>query len=147
LTGAGDGPFYRAATARLHRVGDETPVPLDNLLIYDGPAVDFLDIAVWVSPDRADSLELSVLLQDELNAGDIGPAGSRPAGPAVAAVGSSAVIVNTAYRLLAEALGESTGLYRTSLLSSERLGVGRHPAGGLLRTPDYSFAYEVTADC
>ncbi|WP_187399512.1 caspase family protein [Micromonospora sp. AP08] len=153
VTGAdGDTPAYRAASARFSGIRDETRLPMDNMLIYHGPAVGFLDIAVFLSRDRAGSLELSQLLQDQLTAAPVQQAAVQVAGLAVAApqaavavavVGASAVLVNTAYRLLSKAVGDSIGLYRTSLLASEGFGVGRHPAGGLLRAQDYSFAYEV----
>jgi hypothetical protein len=67
------------------------------------------------------------------------------AATAVAALGAGAVIINTAYQLLAKATGDSIGLYRTSLLAVEAFGVGRHPTAGVLRAQDFSFWYEIQA--
>jgi hypothetical protein len=153
LTGAaGDLPVYRAQTARFSNIHDETRLPLDNLLIYHGPAVDYLDLAWWVSRDRGESLALSDLLSERLNAEEVRAAleslsalavGAPHAAVAVAAVSASAIIVNTAYRLLSTAVGDSIGLYRTSMLASEGFGVGRHPVSGSRNAQDFSFAYEI----
>jgi len=116
--------------------------------------VDYLDLAVWVSRDRADSFELSNLLQQQLNTDEIqqaalhlaGLAGAVPQAVAtVAALGAGAVVINTAYQLLSKAVGDSIGLYRTALLAAEGFGAGRHPASGLLRAQDFSFSYDVVA--
>jgi hypothetical protein len=58
---------------------------------------------------------------------------------AVAAVSAGAVLVDTAYDLLTGVVGQSIGLYRTSLLAQEQFGVGRH-----VRHPqDFSFTFAV----
>jgi hypothetical protein len=150
--GLDDKPAYRAQTARFSNVRDGQRLPMDNLLVYHGPAVDYLDLAWWVSRDRSDSLALSELLSHELNTENVrqsalqltGMALTMPhAAAAVMAVGSTAVIVNTAYRLLSGVAGNSIGIYRTSLLSNENFGIGRHPASGLQDAQDFAFAYEV----
>ena len=141
-------PTYRAETMRFSNVRDGERLPLDNVLIYHGPAVDFVDIAVWVSRDTTDSLALSALLEDKLTSSVLQAAGTEVASlamttphaaAAVAVLGAGAVLVNTAYELLTGAVGASIGLYRTSLLAQEQFGVGRHE-----RHPqDFSFTFSV----
>jgi hypothetical protein len=154
LTGGPQAPHFSARTARFSNVRDGDRLPLDNLLVYHGPAVDFLDLAWWVSRDRRDSLALSDMLRDQLNSDDLRHALEAISGLALAApqaailaaaISGCAVVVNTAYRLLSRAVGDSVGLYRTSLLASERFGVGRHPRAGVQQAQDFSFAYEILA--
>lgn len=141
--GGGDQPVYRAETIRFSDVHDGERLPLDDALIYFGPAVDFLDIAVWVSRDTSGSLALSALLEHQLTSAPL--AGLAVAAPqaalAVAVAGAGAVLVNTAYELLTGVVGHSIGLYRTSLLAQERFGIGRHE-----RHPqDFTFTFTVEA--
>ncbi|SCE68728.1 hypothetical protein GA0074696_0232 [Micromonospora purpureochromogenes] len=146
--GSGTQPVYRAATMRFSNVRDNERLPLDNVLIYHGPAVDFLDIAVWVSRDTSGSLALSALLEQRLTSPAVQGAGLRVAelaltaphaAVAVAVAGAGAVLVNTAYELLTGVVGPSIGLYRTSLLAQEQFGIGRHE-----RHPqDFSFTFTV----
>jgi hypothetical protein len=153
LTGSGGvEPVYRAGTARFSNVLDGDRLPLDDMLVYHGPAIDFLDIAVWVSRDRADSLSLSDMLRQQLTDAEVQAAALQLAGltiatpqaaTAVAAIGAGAVIVNLAYRFLSRVVGDNVGLYRTSLLAHEGFGLGRHPARGSLRAQDFSFAYTI----
>ncbi|MEU8071012.1 caspase family protein [Micromonospora sp. NPDC049151] len=146
--GPGSQPVYRAATMRFSNVRDGERLPLDDVLIYHGPAVDFLDIAVWVSRDTSGSLALSALLEQRLTSPAVQEAGLQVAGlaltaphaaMAVAVAGAGAVLVNTAYELLTGVVGPSIGLYRTSLLAQEQFGIGRHE-----RHPqDFSFTFTV----
>jgi hypothetical protein len=146
--GSGTQPVYRAATMRFSNVRDNERLPLDNVLIYHGPAVDFLDIAVWVSRDTSGSLALSALLEQRLTSPAVQAAGLQVAelaltaphaAVAVAVAGAGAVLVNTAYELLTGVVGPSIGLYRTSLLAQEQFGIGRHE-----RHPqDFSFTFAV----
>ncbi|GIF73001.1 caspase family protein [Asanoa siamensis] len=146
--GSGDQPVYRAQTMRFANIRDGERLPLENVLIYHGPAVDFLDIAVWVSRDTAGSLALSALLEEKLSSSTVQAAGAQVAqlalaaphaAAAVAVVGAGAVLVNTAYELLTGVVGASIGLYRTSLLAQEQFGIGRH-----VRHPqDFSFTFTV----
>jgi hypothetical protein len=144
---------YRAGTAKFQRIKDEDRLPLDNLLVYHGPANGFLDLAVWVSRDTERSLDLVDLLKEQLNSTEFKDAALVLAGLAVAAptagaviagLGAATTVVNIAYKLLSEAAGKTIGLYRTSLLANERFGVGRHPARGTMRAQDFSFWYQVT---
>jgi hypothetical protein len=146
--GTGDQPVYRAETIRFSGVHDDERLPLDNALIYHGPAVDFLDLAVWVSRDASGSLALSSLLEQKLTSPAVQAAGAQLAGLAIAApqaalavavAGAGAVLVNTAYELLTGVVGHSIGLYRTSLLAQEQFGIGRH-----VRHPqDFTFTFTV----
>jgi hypothetical protein len=45
---------------------------------------------------------------------------------AVALAGAGAMLLNTTYELLTDVVGQSIGLYRTSLLAQEQFGIGRH---------------------
>jgi len=92
------------------------------------------------------------LIQKELNSAEFKTAALTLAGLviaapqaaiAVGALGAAATICNISSRLLSAALGQSIGLYRTSLLAQERFGLGRHPASDLMRVQDVSFGYEV----
>ncbi|WBC03311.1 caspase family protein [Micromonospora sp. WMMA1976] len=144
--GSGGQPIYRAETMRFSNVRDGDRLPLDDVLIYHGPAEDFLDIAVWVSRDTTGSLALSALLEKKLTDPVVHGAVAEVAGlamtaphaaVAVALMGAGAVLVNTAYELLTGVVGQSVGLYRTSLLAQEQFGIGRH-----VRHPqDFSFTF------
>jgi hypothetical protein len=134
-------------------VKDGARLPLDNLLVYHGPARGFLDLAVWVSRDDQHGLTLAELLKQQLGGAEFkesalllaGLAVAAPtAGAIVAGIGAAATVANIAYKLLSAAVGKSIGLYRTSLLATEQYGVGRHPAAGALRAQDFSFWYQVS---
>jgi hypothetical protein len=152
--GTADGapPTYSSRTEQFARVRDEQQLSLDRLLIYHGPVRDYLDLAVWVTRNRANTLQLSELLNENLNSPDMLRAltaaaamtGAVPqAAVAAAAIGATARIIDVAYRLMSSAVGDSIGVYRNSLLALERFGVGRHPPAGVLRAQDFSFSYEI----
>ena len=156
VPGAGSGEPYHAHTERFDRIGDGDTLPFDDLLIYEGPAGRFLDIAVWVARDEQRELDLAELVSGEANSYDVKAAlallaGLAVAAPAAAAVAGSvaavATLVRTGARLLDKATGRSIGVYRTSLLPHERFGAGqparRHPDSGGLTAQDMSFAFEV----
>ncbi len=147
---------FRAETVFFDRVRDGDRLPLDHLLVYDGPVSRFLDLAVWVSKADQREVHLAELLHAELDddavAGAVTSlAGLAVAAPAAAAVAGSAAavatLVRTGARLLDAITGTSIGVYRTSLLPHERFGAGdpaqRHPAAGSIRAQDMSLAYEV----
>jgi hypothetical protein len=153
---AGSGEPFQAGTARFDRIRDGDRLPFDDLLVYEGPAGRFLDIAVWVARDDSRDLDLADLLAAQAaNPGVAGAlttlAGLAVAAPAAALVAGSAaavaVLVRTAAEAIDKAAGTGIGVYRTSLLPHERFGagsgVGRHPSCGLIRAQDMSFAYEV----
>jgi Caspase domain len=153
-----DGDPYQAATARFDRVRDGDRLPLDNLLVYEGPVGGFVDLAVWVARDDRRGLDLAELLRQEATGKDVKAAVAALVGLAIAApqaavaaasVAAVATLIRTGARVLDAAVGKSIGVYRTSLLPHERFGagdpVGRHPESGLLRAQDMSFAYEVIA--
>jgi len=153
LTRGTDGrPVYQARTERFCNVRDGETLPLDKMLIYHGPAVDYLDIAVWVSRDASGSLALADLMQEKVTDPDVqmamGQVGalltSAPqAAMAVAAIGAGAVLINAAYHLLTGIVGHSIGLYRTTLLAGERFGVGRPGERRAVRAQDFSFTFAV----
>ena len=135
LTGGATDPVPHAKTMRFSNVHDDERLPLDDVLIYHGPAVDFLDLAIWVSRDRDGSLELAGLLERELTTPAVQAAGAQVAelvltaphaAAAVAVLSAGAVVVNTAYRMLSGVVGPGIGLYRTSWLAQEQFGIGRH---------------------
>ncbi|GAA1738384.1 hypothetical protein GCM10009681_06420 [Luedemannella helvata] len=153
LTRDADGqPSCEAHTERFHNIRDDQRLPLDRMQIFNGSAADFLDLAVWVSRDSADSLALSDLLKEKLTDGEVQAAftqlgGMLTAAPqvavAVAAISASAIVVNAAYHLLRGAVGDSIGLYRTTFLAHERFGVGRLPAQNTVRAQDFTFTYAI----
>jgi hypothetical protein len=152
---------YQAATKKYDRVKDGDRLPFDDVLVYEGPVGRFLDLAVWVSKAGHRDRELTDLLADEVTSGDaqsalVTLAGLAVAAPQAAAVAGSAAavaaLVRAGGRVLDSLQGKSIGVYRTTLLPHERFGAGeekglpgRHPAEGLLRAQDMSFAYEVIA--
>lgn len=153
---AGSGAPFQAGTVRFDRVRDGDRLPFDDLLVYEGPAGRFLDLAVWVARDEARDLDLAELLAAETAHPEVAAAmttlaGLAVAAPAAALVAASAtavsVVVRTAARAIEKASGTSIGVYRTSLLPHQRFGtgsgIGRHPAEGLIRAQDMSFAFEV----
>jgi hypothetical protein len=155
LTGAGPTaqPTYRAHTERFANIADGEPLPLDRLLIFHGPVVDYLDIAIWVSRDSKGSLALNDMLTEELTGFEVQDALTQlggalvvPSHAAAAAVlvGAGAVVVNVAYKLLRGAVGDVIGVYRGSLLAGEGYRTGRHPSSGSRRVQDFSIAYSVT---
>ena len=154
LTGGTTGayPAYRTRTERFSGIRDGERLPLDRMLLYHGPAQDYLDIALWVSRDRSDSPDLAALLTRELADAEIqqalaklgDAAASVPhAATAAAVIGVGAIVVNLAYRLLRASVGDVIGLYRGSRLAHEHFGAGRRPASGVRRVQDFSLAYTV----
>lgn len=153
---AGSGTPFQAGTARFDRIRDGDRLPFDDLLVYEGPAGRFLDLAVWVARDDSRDLDLADLLATETANPEVAAAVATLAGlalaaPAAALVARSAaavaVLVRTAARAIEKATGTGIGVYRTSLLPHERFGagsgVGRHPSSELIQAQDMSFAYEV----
>jgi len=154
ITGGKKGapPIYTSRTEKFTRVSDGERLSLEQLLIFHGPVRDYLDLAVWVTRNRANSLALSKMLNESLNSSDTQQAlmtvsawaGAAPqAAMAAAAIGATAKIVDVAYQLLSGAVGNSIGIYRNSLLAGERFGVGRHPTSGVLKAQDFSLSYEI----
>jgi Caspase domain len=143
---------YRVSTARFPSIRDNDRLPMDNLLVFHGPAKDFLDFAVWISRDDSGTPALTELMQQAFNSTEfktaaatlVGLAALGPQGAAaIAGISASATLVSIGARLIRAGVGKSIGLYRTSLLASEGFATGRHPANGLLRSQDFSFAYEI----
>jgi hypothetical protein len=154
LTGTEDSPHpaFRARTQRFSRIRDDEPLPLDRMLVFHGPVVDYLDIALWVSRDSDGAVDLGELLSDEVAAFETQEALAKAGGAltglpyaaaAAAMVGIGAIVVNVAYRLLRGTVNDVIGLYRGSMLAGEAFGLGRHPGDGVRRVQDFSFAYSI----
>lgn len=150
--GPGKQPVWSTQTERFGNIQDGQCLPLDKMLIYHGPVVDYLDLAVWVTRDVSGSLSLGDLMQEKLTDSEVqmamgqigGLLTSAPqAAMAIAAIGASAVLINTAYHLLTGIVGQTIGLYRTTLLAHESFGVGRPADQRLIRAQDFSFSYLV----
>lgn len=143
-----DKPGYLPTTMRFPRMTDGKRAPLDNALLYHGPAREFVDICLWVSRDRSNSEDLTKLLAARAKDADVKDAlavlltaaGVAATAPWVAAVGAGAVLARAAYEAVRTASGDSIGLYRTSFLAAERYGIGRYPRTGLYRAQDFSFS-------
>lgn len=145
-------PSFRTRTERFSGIRNGEPLPLDRMLVYHGPAVDYLDIALWVCRDDRSTLDLGELLTGELANVEVQEAltklgGAMTAVPyaaaAATAVGVGAVVVNLAFRLLRRSVSDVIGLYRGSRLADERFGAGRHPMDGVRRIQDFSLAYSI----
>lgn len=150
---------FRASTFRFDRVRDGDRLPFDDLLIHEGPVGRFLDLAIWVAKDDRRDLDLADLLargtaSTEVKGAAAALAGLAVAGPQAALAAGAAAAVGRLVRAGATVLdtvqGRSIGVYRTSLLPHQRFGagarppgVGRHPARGVIKAQDLSFAFEV----
>ena len=150
--GAPDDFAYHARTEHFPRVRSGQSLPLDRMLLYYGPAIDYLDLAIWLSRDGSGSPGLSELLADEAAGYEMQQAlarmtdglGALPGvAAAVGALGLAAVVVNVAYKLLRGHVGEVIGLYRGSMLAHEGFGVGRHPESDTRQVRDFSLAYRI----
>lgn len=143
---------YHARTEHFPRVHSGEALPLDRMLLYYGPAIDYLDIAIWISRDDPGCPSLGELLAEEASGYEMQQAlarltegfGALPGVAAAAtALGLAAVVVNVAYKLLRGRVGEVIGLYRGSMLAHEGFGVGRHPESETRRVRDFSLAYRI----
>ena len=152
--GASLSEAYRAGTMTFEGIGDETRLPLDDMLVFHGPVHGFVDLAVWISRDDRRGQSLADLVGAELNTPAFRQAGTALAGLAMAApaagavvvgLGAAATIASVAYRVLSASAGKTIGLYRTSLLANTGFNQGRTPTHGRMRAQDFSFWYQVTA--
>jgi len=112
--------FVLTEGAHAARTVRPLPGPLNEALVYRGPARERVELAIWISrdvPGGRDLRELPLL-------------GEEPS-------------VEAAYRALRGVAGGVMGLYRGVLLARDRFGVGRHPESGTRRVLDFSFAYRV----
>ena len=151
---SGDGaePGFRARTERFSGIRSGEALPVDRMLLYHGPAHDFLDLAIWVSRDNPDQPTLAELLSEEVGDFELRETIARmtpnlDAMPGLAgaatAVGLGVLLVSLGYRLLRRGGSEVIGLYRGSRLAHERFGAGRHPAEGSRRVQHFSLAFTV----
>jgi hypothetical protein len=139
---------YVVKTLPLPQISDGEVPPLDNVLLFHGHVHDFVDLCLWVSVDRGRPSLLDLVAAEsekpEVQEALAALATAADVAGWIGAVGASAVLARVAYRALAAAASPSIGLYRTSFLASERFGVGRHPATGLRRAQDFSFALDIS---
>ncbi|WP_437677761.1 caspase family protein [Sorangium sp. So ce131] len=148
------GAPYRAETRSFSGIRDGERLPLDNVLLYWGDARDFMDLRIWVSRDREEAKTLSEMLDAEINSPALKSAAAAllavtaaapHAAALIAATGGAATLGKIAWKLLAQALPKTIGVYQTSLLAVDGFNLGRHPAQGLLRAQGFSLGYEVKA--
>lgn len=154
LTGAPSNHAYHPGTSEFPRAGKNDILPMQDLLVYQGPVGGFLDFGIWVSRDEGEIKQLQDLLDKEIGQReDIKGAVTKlaalavtaPQAAAIAAAGVAAArIVSVASKLLVATVGTSIGLYRQSFLPQERFGVGHHPVEGQIRANDFSFSFEIT---
>ncbi len=131
----GAGPVCAAGTWRGGRAQGDEHVVFGDLELFRGRVVGYLDIAVWVSPDRTQAPDLADL---------IATAGTGRAVPS-ATVAAVAAVVDSAAEALDAALGLVVGAYRASFLAGEDFGVGERMAGGLRTGPGVRVRYRVEA--
>jgi len=142
---------FAAHTMRYSGVKDGDRLPLDHARIFHGPVRDFVDICLWVTRDTTKDRDLVELFKQHANSPQFQDAASAllvTAGihvPWIAAVGASAVLARLAYDLILGVENKAIGLYRTSFLTGERFGIGRHPATSLYRAQDFSFSLVIDA--
>ncbi len=152
MTGGDNGVTATPFTHRFSGIADGDLLPAHNLLLFNRVARDFLDIAIWVNRDDSKGADLVQLF--ERHAADpktktalsmVG--GLVLAAPqvalAVGAVVAVTTIVHAGSDLINTAVGKEIGLYRTSFLPFEQLGIGRHPSEGLRVAQGVEFAYEI----
>jgi hypothetical protein len=139
-------------TLRFQGIQDGQRLPLDNARIFLGPVRDFVDICLWVSRDITRDRDLADLFAQHAAsapfkdaAGALLTTAHVAAAPWITAVGASAALARIAYDLILAATRKTIGLYRTSFLTAERFGVGRHPDRELYRAQDFSFSLMIDA--
>ena len=144
---------YLPMTFHFPGIDDEDALPFNDLLVYAGRPLRYLDFAIWASKDKPDSKPLSELIKDVLTNQEFQTSATAlvslaVAAPAAAGLVAAAAAAGTigyfAEKVISAAVGSSIGLYRTSFLPRQAFGRGRHPAAGLIRAQDFSLAFEVT---
>ena len=142
---------FATHTMRYEGVKDGDRLPLDHARIFHGPVRDFVDICLWVTRDTTKDRDLVELFKQHATSPQFHDAAGAllvTAGmnaPWITAVGASAVLARLAYDLILGVENKAIGLYRTSFLSSEGFGIGRHPATKLYRAQDFSFSLVIDA--
>jgi hypothetical protein len=154
LTGAEAAHAYRAKTEVFPRTTSGEILPLQDLLVYDGPVERFLDFGIWASRDEGETKALQDLLDAAAQKGELRTAASTLAGLAMTAPDAAVVagaglavatVVSFASKLIQTTVGNSIGLYRRSFLPHEDFGIGRHPREGVIRAKDFSFTLSIEA--
>ena len=140
----GDSRGYTAWTRRFRGVSDGQRLDLDADAEFSGVVQDFIDICLWISPDRHGDLTLEQLIAQRAASPEIADAAaalSTGAGargsPWIAAVAASAILSRVAYESLGGA-ERAIGLYRTAFIADDNFGIGRHPSHGRFRAGEIS---------
>jgi hypothetical protein len=115
-TGADGKVSYHTHTARFTGTVDGTRLIVEGDPLFEGEVRERLDVAVWVSPDRGEEVDFSLV------AGE-----------------STARIVDSVEALLASSSGRAIGLYRAGFRAGERFGAARLKAESTVRTADFTF--------
>lgn len=146
--GGGDRPGLTTWTRRIARAGG-LATALDDAPLHVGPVSRFVDVALFVSPDCAGSLDLGALLAEQAARPELADALAALRGapgadtPWIAAVGASAVLARAARDVLRATMGQTLGLHRTAFLDVEGFGLGRHPAQGRYRARGLTYAIAI----
>ncbi len=152
ISGTKRGAPYSPGTYRFSRIGVEERLPFEDLLIFDGEPLHYVDLAIWVSRDKMGSKPLAELFKDVANDSDFQKAATILAGLAISvpqaavvlgAVAAASTVGYFAAKLIDAAVGNSIGIYRTSFLPHQRFGLGLHPERGMFRAQDFSLRYDV----
>ncbi len=114
-------PAAYTRTEHFSGITDGANLPLSRVPVFQGDALDHLDVAVWISANGQDRPDLGTLL--------------RQAAPNRRSVST---MVDSAHRVLADVLGEATGVYRDTVTD-------RVPGSFLVRAQDFTFRCDVAA--
>jgi hypothetical protein len=136
---------YATWTKRWSADRDDQQPPVEHEWLFLGPVCDFLDLSLWLSPDTP-GRDLAELLAQQAGSPAFEDAAAalrideKAGTPWVTAIGASTALARLAHDSLRADSGNTVGLYRTSFVAREGFGVGRHPARGLHRAGQVSFA-------
>ncbi|XVV04477.1 caspase family protein [Actinosynnema sp. CA-248983] len=109
------GGEYHVHTETFTDIKDGERLPLSTP-VFTGTARSALDVAVWISPNGP--LDLAARLRRH---------------------GAVSDLVDTAHRVLRDELGDTIGLYRTTLTAAEHFGLSRTVDDSAVRAQDFSF--------
>jgi hypothetical protein len=140
-------PHWRVWTERFADVKDGVELALAPAPLYRGPAVDSLDLAVWVSCDDGDAPDLANLLASTAPDASRRPPGGRRRWGLVRAtyalIDVGASVVTACDGALRGASGTVAGLYRTALPALGGSDAHRPVRQNMVRARDFSFTYTI----
>jgi len=137
---------YHPVTFHFPNIKKGERLPFDDLLVYQGDVLDFVDMAIWVSRADAKSPSLDKLLVDEASklALVVGPFLEAATGLPKDTVNAATQLLTVVHSVLEQAVSKTVGMYRRSFLATDNFRIGKHPRwGGTIQAQDFSFAYEV----